>query len=80
MVVKHGLLYLRKEHSMRVFENRMLRPIFGANRDGNGDWRRLHSEELHSLNRSPNIMRVIKSRRLRWAVVFKLLRGDSTVP
>ena len=36
-------------------------------RDANGEWRRLHSEELHSLYRSPNIVRVIKSRRLRWA-------------
>ena len=44
-----------------------LRRIFGPERDENGEWRRLHNQELHSLYRSPNIVRVIKSRRLRWA-------------
>ena len=43
--------------------NRVLRRIFGRKRDENGEWRRLHNEELHSLYRSPNIVRVIKSRR-----------------
>ena len=42
-------------------------PIFGPKRDENGEWRRLHNEELNSLYRSSNIVRVIKSRRLRWA-------------
>ena len=55
---------LREESRLRVFENRILRRIFGPKRDENGEWRRLHNEELHSLYRSPNIVRVIKSRRL----------------
>ena len=48
-----------------VFENRILRRIFGPKRDENREWRRLHNEELHSLYRSPNIIRVIRSRSLR---------------
>ena len=56
-----------EECRLRVFENRYLRRIFGAKRDENGEWRRLHNEELHILYRSPNIVRVIKFRRLRWA-------------
>ena len=56
-----------EESRLRVFENRILRRIFGPKRDDNGEWRRLHNEELHSLYRSPNIVSVIKSRRLRWA-------------
>ena len=58
---------LREKSRLRVFENRILRRIFGPKRDENGEWRRLHNGELHSLYRSPNIVRVIKSRRLRWA-------------
>ena len=60
-------LTLREECSLRVFGNRILMRIFGLKRDENGEWRRLHNEELHSLYRSPNIVRVIKFRRLRWA-------------
>ena len=45
----------------------ILRRIFGPKRDENGEWRRLHNKELHSLYRSPNVVSVIKSRRLRWA-------------
>jgi hypothetical protein len=60
-------LTLREESRLRVFENRILRRILGPKRDENGEWRRLHNEELHSLYRSADIVTVIKSRRLRWA-------------
>ena len=54
--------------------------IFGPKRDENGEWRRLHNEVLHSLYRSPNIVRVIKSRRLRWAgYVARIEEGRSAV-
>ena len=59
-------LALREECRLRVFEIRITMRIFGLRRDKNGEWRRLHNEELHSLYRSPNIVRVIRSRRLRW--------------
>jgi hypothetical protein len=59
---------LREEHRLRVFENRVLRKIFGPKREEDGSWRKLHNDELHSLYSSPNIVRVIKSRRRRWAV------------
>jgi hypothetical protein len=61
-------LTLREEQSLRVFENRALRRIFGPNRDEvTGDWGKLHNEELHNLYSSPSIIRIIMSRRLRWA-------------
>jgi hypothetical protein len=51
-----------------VFENRVLRRIFGPKRDiVTADWRKLHNEELHNLYSSPNIIRMTKSRRMRWA-------------
>jgi hypothetical protein len=59
-------LTLGEEHRLRVFENKVLRRIFGPKRDEDGLWRKLHNE-LHSLYSSPNIVRVIKSRRMRWA-------------
>jgi len=58
----------REERKLRVFENMVLRRIFGTRRDEvMGEWRRLHKEELNDLCSSPNIARVIKSRRMRWA-------------
>jgi hypothetical protein len=57
---------LGEEHRLRVFENRVLR-IFGPKREEDGSCRKLHNDELHSLYSSPNIVRVIKSRRMRWA-------------
>jgi hypothetical protein len=61
-------LTLREEHRLRVFENRVLRRIFGPKRDEvTGGWRKLHNEELHYLYSSPSINRMIKSRRIRWA-------------
>jgi hypothetical protein len=58
---------LRKEHKLRVFENRVLRRIFGPKRAGvMGGWRKLHNEELHNLCSLPSIIRIIKSRRMRW--------------
>ncbi|KAJ4449306.1 hypothetical protein ANN_00704 [Periplaneta americana] len=72
LVVLYGCetwtLTLREEHRLRVFENKVLRKIFGAKRDEvTGEWRKLHNAELHALYSSPDIIRNIKSRRLRWA-------------
>jgi hypothetical protein len=62
-------LTIREEHRLRVFENRVLRRIFGPKRDEvTGEWRKLHSEELHNLYSSSDIIRQVKSRRMRWAV------------
>jgi hypothetical protein len=78
---------LREEHRLRVFENGVLRRIFRPKRDEvTGEWRKLHSEELHILYYSPNIIRQIKSRIMRWAGhvarmgeernVYKVLMGN----
>ncbi|KAJ4444123.1 hypothetical protein ANN_05912 [Periplaneta americana] len=61
-------LTLREKHRLRVFKNKVLRKIFGAKRvEVTGEWRNLHNTELHALYSSPDIIRNIKSRRLRWA-------------
>jgi hypothetical protein len=58
---------LREERKLRLFENMVLRRIFGPRSDGvTGEWRILHIEELNDLYSSPNIVRVIKLRRMRW--------------
>jgi hypothetical protein len=62
-----GSLTLREEHRLRVCETRVLKRIFGPKRDeARGEWRKLHNEELHILYSSPNIIRQIKTRRMRW--------------
>jgi len=61
-------LTLREERRLRVFENRTLRRLFGPKRDEvTVEWRKLHKEELRDLYSLPNIVRVVKSRRMRWA-------------
>jgi hypothetical protein len=58
---------LGEEHRLRVFEKRVLRRIFRPMREVDGSWRKLHNDEFHDLYSSPNIVRMIKSRRMRWA-------------
>jgi hypothetical protein len=61
-------LALREEYRLRVFENRVLRRIFGQKMaEVKGGWRKLHNKELHDLYSSPSIIRIIKARRVRWA-------------
>jgi len=61
-------LTLRKERRLRVFENRVLRRVFGSKRDEvTGEWRKIHNEVLRDFYSLPNIVRVVKSRRMRWA-------------
>jgi hypothetical protein len=70
-------LTLREEHKLRVFENRVLRKIFGPKMEEDESWRKLHNDELHDLYSSPNIVRVIKSRRIMWTGhVARMERGE----
>jgi len=60
-------LTLREEHRLRVFENRVLRRVFGSKRDEvTGEWRKSHNEELRDLYSLPNMVQVVESRRMRW--------------
>jgi hypothetical protein len=68
---------LKEEHRLRVFENRVLRRIFGPRREEDRSWRKLHNDNFHSLYSSPNIVTVIKSRRMRWAGHVALM-GEGT--
>jgi hypothetical protein len=58
---------LWEEHRLGVFENRVVRKMFGPKREEDGSWRKLHNDDLHNLYSLPNIVRVIKSRRMKWA-------------
>jgi hypothetical protein len=63
-----GSLTLMEEHRLRVFQNKVLRRIFGPKGDGmTGGWRKLHNEELRDLYSSPSIIKIIKPRRMKWA-------------
>jgi hypothetical protein len=70
----------REQHRLRVFENRVLRRIFGPKRNEvKGEWRKLHNGELHNLYSSTDIIRQMKSRRMRWAGHVARMRGEKRV-
>ena len=72
-------LTLREERRLRVFENRVMRRVFGSKTDEvTGEWRKLHNEELNDLYCSPNIVRVIRSRIMRWAGHVARMGGEES--
>jgi hypothetical protein len=74
------VLTLREEHRLRLFENRVLRRIFGPTRDEvTREWRKLHNEEFKDLYLLPNIVRVIKSRRMGWAGHVAHMEGEKHI-
>jgi len=79
MVFRCLLISLKEGRKLRVFENRVLRRVFGLRRDEvTGERRKLHNEELNDLYSSPNIVRMIKSRRMKWAGhVARMGRGEA---
>ena len=77
---RHSVVVIVVVFRLGVFENRILRRIFVSKRGVNGEWRRLHNEELHGLCRSSNVVRITKSRRLRWAGdVVRMEEGRSAL-
>jgi hypothetical protein len=68
-----------EEQRLRVSENRVLRRIFGPKREEYGSWRKLHNDEIHGLYSSQNIVKVIKSRKMRWAGHVALMREERGV-
>jgi hypothetical protein len=67
------ILTSREEHRLRDFENRVLRKISGPKREEYGSWSNLYNDEIHDLYSSPNIFRVVKSRRMRWLDMWHAL-------
>jgi hypothetical protein len=73
-------LTLREEHRLGMFENRVLRRIFGPKRDDvTGEWRKLHNEELRGLYSSPSIIKIMKPRKMRWVGHVARLGGEEFV-